>query len=226
MKKFLLALMALLVIASPLAIAGPASAATTTAPTTSAPSVARGHTIKVAVNAHGSKVLSRTSTLWQNGHRIYDWSPKPGLYKVKSVLRYQTKTTTTTDDLVWTPYEDCEDYSYDGYDACAEDEIGYWDNKVVTTLSAARSITRYNYSRVYADETPGCVSYSEFKAVKNGMTQARVHSIFGTTGKVTYSGSGGTGREYKTCTGDPDWSYVDVDFNPRVWFKWRYISSY
>ena len=37
------------------------------------------------------------------------------------------------------------------------------------------------------------------------------------------SGSAVPRREYVTCEGN-DWSYVSVDFNPRVWFKWRYID--
>ena len=186
MKKILLALMALLVIGTPLAIAGPATAATSSAPTTSAANVARGHSIRVVVNAHGSKVLSRTSTLWQNGHRVYDWSPKPGLYKVKSEIRYQIKT--TTEKNVWVPAGYCADYSRDGYDhnddgdfadyyddtpydACADGEYGDWDYRTVTKLSTAKSVTRYNYVRVHTDETPGCVSHAEYRAVKDGMTQ-------------------------------------------------------
>ena len=62
------------------------------------------------------------------------------------------------------------------------------------------------------------------------MTMARVHNIFGTAGRVTHSGSGGVGREYRTCSGDPDWSFASVDYEwsrgaQRVWFKWIYISN-
>ncbi len=225
MKKVLLALMALLVIGAPLAIAGPASAASSTAPTTSTPMVARGHSIHVNVNAHGSKVVSRTSTLWQNGHRVYDWSPKPGLYKVKSVIRYQTKTTTQKD--IWVPDEHCYgDYDENGdWDPnldCEDD--GYSDYRTATTLGATKSVTRYNYARVHTDETPGCVSHAEFRAVKDGMAQAAVHRMFGTSGHVTNYGSMGTDREYRTCTGDPDYSYVSVDYDPLVSFKWEYVD--
>ena len=88
---------------------------------------------------------------------------------------------------------------------------------------ASRLVTRYDYARVAIDETPGCVSDAEYRLIKNGMTVTKVHSIFGTRGHVTSSGSGGATREYVTCEGN-DWSYVSVDFNPRVWFKWRYID--
>ena len=108
MKKFVLALMGLVIVVGPIvAITAPANAATistsSTAPTMYAPNVARGKTIPVRINAHGSKVLSRSNTLWQNGHRVYDWSPKPGLYKVKSVIRYQIKKTTTTEAAATSP---------------------------------------------------------------------------------------------------------------------------
>ena len=222
MKKLALALTALLTVGTFVSVAAPVQAATSTAPTVSTPMVPRGHTIKVYVDTHDSKVLSRASSLWQSGHRVYDWSPKPGLYKVKSVIKYQIET--STENEVWVPASYCADYSYEGYDGCAAGEYGYYDYQTVTTLSSAKWVTRYTYARVDTDETPGCVSYTEFQAVKKGMTQASVHSIFGTTGHVTNTGSGGTDREYRTCTGDPDWSYVEVDYNPRVWFKWRYIS--
>jgi hypothetical protein len=241
-KKLLLALMGLVAVVAPVvAMAAPADAATTTAPTMYAPNVARGHTIPVRINAHGSKVLSRSNTLWQGNHRIYDWSPKPGLYKVKSVIRYQTKTTTGKD--VWVPNPDCADYSYeyesydenvdgdyndpgdwerDAYDACAPDHWGEYEWRTTVKYNASRLVTRYDYARVALDETPGCVSAAEYRLIKNGMTPAKVHSIFGTTGHVTTGGSMVT-REYETCEGN-SWSYVEVDYDPRVWFKWRYID--
>lgn len=80
-----------------------------------------------------------------------------------------------------------------------------------------------------AGDTPNCVSKREFKRVKDGMTKARVHRIFDVNGKREYSGSGGEGRSYRPCEGDPDWSYITVNYErykgaKRVWFKWRYIS--
>jgi len=211
-------------IGTSMVVAAPAQAYTesSTAPTTAVSNVARGGTIKVRVNNHGSKVLKRVSTLWKDGKRVYDWSPKPGAYKVKSIIKYQKRITTETEN--WVPWSDCAEYSYEGFDACAEGNYGDWETVTTTRLGSKQSVTRWNGVRVHSDETPGCVSLSEFRAVKDGMTQSRVHGIFGTRGHVEYEGSGGVGREYRTCTGDPDWSYVSVDYNPRVWFKWRYIS--
>ena len=224
MRKFILALMGLVVIMSPLALTTPASASTSSAPTMYAPNVARGKTIPVYINAHGSKVLSRANTLWQNGRRIYDWSPRPGLYKVKSVIRYQIKTTTTED--VWIPDADCESQSYglqgydhnaDGdyddvelgeysqgpYDACAPGEYGYWDVRDVATYSTTKSVTRYDYARVHTDETPGCVSGAEWSAATRGKTMSWVHSMFGTSGTFESGWQGGGDRDvwrnYRAC---------------------------
>ena len=200
-----------------------------TAPTTySKRTIPRGATIKVTVNNHGSKILSRSTTLWRDGSRVYDWSPKPGTYKVKSVIRWQQ--VVTNEDYVWVPDEYCSDYSYDGYDACAEGGEGYYDYQTSKTLAGKYTATRYNTVTVSTNATPGCVSGTEFRAIKDGMTMSRVHYIFGTSGWVTNRGSGGIGREYETCAGDPDWSYADVDYEwrngaYRVWFKWLYISS-
>jgi hypothetical protein len=225
MKRLLIALTALAIPLTAFLTAAPASAEVydrSTAPTTTTNStVARGGTIRVYVHKHRSKVLSRTSTLWQKGRRVHDWSPRPGTYRVKTVIRWQPRIWQSSE--VWVPYENCQDWSTEDYDACAEDEYGDWVYQDTVRLGTRRATTRYNNVRVAADETPGCVSRPEFRAVRDGMTQARVHGIFGTRGRVTYSGSGGTGREYVTCVGD-EWSYVSVDYAPRVWFKWMYIS--
>ena len=63
MRKFILALMGLGVIMSSPALTTPANAATSSAPTMDAPNVARGKTIPVRINTHGSKVVSLTNTL-------------------------------------------------------------------------------------------------------------------------------------------------------------------
>jgi hypothetical protein len=231
MRKLLLGLMALLVVGTTLAIAGPASAATSPAPTTSTPTVARGHSIRVLVNAHGSKVLSRTSTLWQNGHRVYDWSPKPGLYRTKSVIRYQIRTTTTKD--VWVPADYCNDYSYEGYDACAEGAEGGWDTATIVKLGAARSVTRWTYARVHPDESPGCVSRTEWAAARVGMTMTRIHSMFGTSG--THSSGYSTNshvdvnRDYRACAsfgGDLSINFDNYSNGSgmRLYDKTRYTS--
>ncbi len=51
----------------------------------------------------------------------------------------------------------------------------------------------------------GCVSKAEYKKAKKGMTQARVHKIFGTSGKVASrdalpDGQKLEARGYKACT--------------------------
>ena len=89
-------------------------------------------------------------------------------------------------DPVLGPDEYCYgDYDEDGYwdDTLGCEDYGYWDWKTTTKLNPGkRRITRINTVRVAKDETPGCVSRSEFRAVKDGMSQAKVHGIFGTTG--------------------------------------------
>jgi hypothetical protein len=237
-KIFSLLALALAVIVSTLALTGTANASTSGAPTMHASNVAKGKRIKPVINAHGSKIIAKSSTLWKGKHRVRDWSPKPGLYKVKTVLRYKTLTSTYKDE--WVPDEYCytdggyDDYVYneetgeyewiwvEGTETC--EDYGYWDTTTSSKWNKTKRVVRYDYVRVANDETPGCVSRAEFRAVKDGMTQSKVHGIFGTRGWVETSGSAGTQRNYNTCSGDPDWSYVEVDFSPRVWFKWEYIS--
>ena len=77
--------------------------------------------------------------------------------------------------------------------------------------------------------SPGCVTRVEFKRIdtngRDAHTRDQVTRIFGTRGRITSTGSGGTSVEYKTCAGDPMWSYASVDFQHRkAWFKWIYIS--
>jgi hypothetical protein len=207
LRRILLALCAVLPLAGTALIASPAEARpadtylylTSSVPTVSTPMVSRGRTIRVNVYARDSRIVSRSSTLWQGRKRIYDWSPKPGYYTVRTVLRYQIQS------------------FWEGWDA----DGNYIEG---ADRGALRTMTRITRATVHFDESPGCVSYAEFRAIRNGMTATRVHRIFGTSGRLTYSGSGGTGREYRTCEGDPEWSYVAVSFDPRVWHKWRYIS--
>jgi hypothetical protein len=78
-------------------------------------------------------------------------------------------------------------------------------------------------------DTPGCVSRAEFRRIDtkgpDAHTRPQVTRIFDTRGHITSTGSGGTDVEYRTCAGDPDWSYAEVDFEHRhAWFKWIYIS--
>jgi hypothetical protein len=215
---------ALAAVIAPILISAPANAALeedhrSSAPTTTVTrTLARGATIRVSVNAHESKILARTTTVWLSGHRIYDWSPQPGTYTVKSIVRWQTRIFEYGD--VWVPDGDCADYSTDGYDgdddgyfdgwddeypydACAEDGQGVWDTVDRARLGAQHTTTRYNTVTISTDETPGCVSRSEWGAAKPGMTRTRVHSIFGTSG--THSDGWGSNNEideyrhYRSC---------------------------
>lgn len=77
--------------------------------------------------------------------------------------------------------------------------------------------------------SPGCVTRNEFRRVDTNGGDAwnrdKVTRVFGTRGRVDSYGSGGTSVDYRTCAGDPDWSYAEVDFdNGRAWWKWIYIS--
>src|SRR3954449_9442187 len=113
-----------------IAPANAAPAKTTTsstgAPTMAAYNVARGRTIPVYINNHGSKIVAKSSTLSRAGHRVTDWSPAPGTYKVTSQIKYRSDITTRTrtwhadvecygdwdENGDWDPNLDCEDYGW------------------------------------------------------------------------------------------------------------------
>jgi hypothetical protein len=68
-------------------------------------------------------------------------------------------------------------------------------------------------------DTPGCVSGAEYGQIRNGMTRAKVHSIFDTTGTNLFENPGAvhnSAREYRMCatfaaaTGD---TKVQVQYN-------------
>ena len=70
-----------------------------------------------------------------------------------------------------------------------------------------------------AADTPGCVTAAEYRHVHKGMTRAKVHNIFDTTGKSLFENPGAvhnSAREYRMCTawqkatGD---SKVQVQYN-------------
>lgn len=220
-------------LASLLALAGPAQADLSIDWRSTAPVavtkrlVGKGVTIKVTTKTHGSKVVKTSRSLWKGKKRIRDWSPQPGRYRVKTVFQWQRRVHLSGE--VWVPSSNCDDFSTNGYDACAEGEYGDWDWQNEVRLEPRRSITRWRTVTVAKDETPGCVSRAEFRAVKDGMTMSKVRSIFGTNGRSNYTSSHSRGRTYHTCAGDPDWSYAEVDFWKqkgayRVWFKWIYID--
>lgn len=77
-----------------------------------------------------------------------------------------------------------------------------------------------------AADTPGCVTKSEFRKVRKDMKRERVHRIFDTNGRQTYTywigGDHYSGREYRACR-HPRWSIVQVDYvNARVDGKFAY----
>ena len=58
----------------------------------------------------------------------------------------------------------------------------------------------------------GCVTKAEFRDVKLGMREARVHEIFGTAGSATGLGGENTIRHYSPCRAG---GVIQVVFNPR-----------
>jgi hypothetical protein len=64
-----------------------------------------------------------------------------------------------------------------------------------------------------ANSTPGCVTKSEYKKAKKGMTKKRVATIFGTNGKLearaTSGGYASEIRSYRTCS---KYSAVAISF--------------
>jgi hypothetical protein len=220
----------------------PAQAATTSdVPTTSTNNpVPRGHKIRVNVNAHGSKVVSKSSVVYSGGRRVRDMSPAPGLYTVKTTIKYQLKTTTRS--RVWVPDSDCADYSYEGYDdngdgdyndyydeapydACAPGEYGYYDTRKDVTYSRTKKVVRSNRVRVQSDESPGCATFSEYRAIRKGMTQPKVQKLVGAVGHISYKfltpDYSHITREFSICNGD-SYDSMDIEFykySPRGIFK-------
>lgn len=50
-----------------------------------------------------------------------------------------------------------------------------------------------------AADTPGCVTEQEFYAVHLGMTKARVHEVFDTSGRLAWRHGDRMHRYYKVC---------------------------
>jgi len=167
-------------------------------------------------------------------------SPAPGRYTARTAIKYQIKTTDSVE--VWVPDEDCADYSHEGYDengdgdyddeneyppydACAEGEYGQYETRRVISYGSVQKVVRENRVRVQSDESPGCATFSEYRAVRNGMTQERVKKIVGAEGRITYRfltpNYSHIIREFKVCDGDSHDS-MDVDFykySPRGTYK-------
>ncbi|MGH3484796.1 MAG: hypothetical protein ACRDPQ_16375 [Nocardioidaceae bacterium] len=77
-----------------------------------------------------------------------------------------------------------------------------------------------------AADTPGCVTKTEFRKIHKGMKRERVHRIFDTNGRQTYTfwigGDHYSSREYRACR-HPRWSLVSIDYkNARVDGKFAY----
>jgi hypothetical protein len=225
-----------------IALAPSAQAATTSGvPTTSTNGpVPKGGTIRIYVNNHGSKIVNKWTSLFRGTQRVRDMSPAPGVYTAKTTIKYRIKTTTST--RVWVADSDCDYYSEEGwddngdgdyndywdtepYDGCAKGEFGWYRTKRQITYGSSRKVVRSHQVRVQSDESPGCATFSEYKAVRNGMTTARVQKIVGASGHLSYrfltpSYSHIT-REFKLCNGD-SWDSMDIElykYSPRGIFK-------
>jgi|SRR5262245_31121647 hypothetical protein len=77
-----------------------------------------------------------------------------------------------------------------------------------------------------AADTSGCVAKTEFRKVHKGMKRERVHRIFDTNGRQSYTywigGDHYSGRDYRACK-HPSWSLVSIDYeNGRVDSKFAY----
>ncbi|MBY9073639.1 hypothetical protein K1X13_02275 [Nocardioides sp. WL0053] len=72
-------------------------------------------------------------------------------------------------------------------------------------------------------DTPGCVTKTEFKKVREGWSIKRVHNTFDTAGKQSMFMSGYQSREYKACV-KPSWSIIMVDYEKKAGV-WRVSSK-
>ena len=61
-------------------------------------------------------------------------------------------------------------------------------------------------------DTAGCVVRAEYRQVHNGLSRARVHRIFDTSGRVNSIASGHEARTYRACH-RPRRSFVSVHFS-------------
>ena len=63
------------------------------------------------------------------------------------------------------------------------------------------------------ERSRGCVTYSEFKRAKTGMTKSQVAKLFGTNGKLSAkSEGGGVVIEMRDYAGCPEYSAVSIMF--------------
>ncbi|MEJ7705803.1 MAG: hypothetical protein WKF82_00165 [Nocardioidaceae bacterium] len=93
---------------------------------------------------------------------------------------------------------------------------------VATTLAVA--ITPIVTSAPAHADTPGCVTKSEFRAVKNGWSTVRVHNRFDTSGRLVSQSGAYRSREYRPCR-HPRYSYISVSYDHgRVDYKSAYFG--
>ena len=85
---------------------------------------------------------------------------------------------------------------------------------LAVAASALAGVSAVTGSPAHADlGSPGCVTQTEFRMVRNGMTRPRVARIFGTDGRTAassrYGGYRAMVRSYKGCR---QFSYISVGF--------------
>ena len=92
--------------------------------------------------------------------------------------------------------------------ACASIAVASTTFAFATDASAATATT--------ANRTPGCVTQSEYKKAKKGMTPQKVKSLFSTNGKrearADFDGYVSEIRSYKTCS---KYSAVSISFDKK-----------
>jgi hypothetical protein len=69
-------------------------------------------------------------------------------------------------------------------------------------VAASSVLTTATVTTPTASAGEPCVTKREYRQVRNGMTKARVHRIFDTSGSVLFSNPGvqmNEAREYRTC---------------------------
>jgi hypothetical protein len=93
-------------------------------------------------------------------------------------------------------------------------------NGIVTTLAFATAPLLI--APPASADSPGCVTRSEFRAVRNGWNLHRVHNKFDTSGRLEFASGAYKSREYRPCN-NPRYSYVSVSYDHgRVYSKSAY----
>lgn len=72
--------------------------------------------------------------------------------------------------------------------------------------------------------TPGCVTKSEFRAVKKGWSMERVHHRLDTSGRLVSQSGAYRSREYRACR-HPRFSYISLSYDHgRLDYKSAYFG--